>query len=245
MAPFRLLKNIKLGRIANMARDNHPRIRQAHKFARKSGKRDSADRILIVTEGSKTEPQYFNEIRKELRLPTANINVMHSDYGTCPRRIVEYAFDLFTNGDNSKGILPKSFEKVYAVFDRDDHIHYNDALTLAQSLQGKNLRNDQRLAIEFKAIVSVPSFELWLLLHYENCVAPIHRDDVIDHLKNYIPNYEKGKEGLYKLTKDYYDIAKPRAENINFNTTAWDGTESYTEIYLLIEKLRNLKQNRD
>jgi len=31
-----------------MGRDNHPRVRQANKFARKQGKRAPADRLLIV-----------------------------------------------------------------------------------------------------------------------------------------------------------------------------------------------------
>jgi len=56
-----------------MARDNHPKIRQANKMKRKLGARKGADRILIVSEGSKTEPKYFNEIRVDLRLSTANI----------------------------------------------------------------------------------------------------------------------------------------------------------------------------
>ena len=43
---------------------------------------------------------------------------------------------------------------------------------LPDSLNGK-LRNDNQHPILFQAIASVPSFELWLLLHYESIQATI------------------------------------------------------------------------
>ncbi len=46
-----------------MARDNSPRERQKKQLERKQGRRAGYDRILIVSEGSKTEPNYFSEIR--------------------------------------------------------------------------------------------------------------------------------------------------------------------------------------
>jgi len=127
-----------------MARDNSPRIRQAKKLARKQGKRLPADRILIVSEGSKTEPQYFEEIRQALRLPTTSICMLPSDFGTSPDQVVEYAMEIFQNGDAHKKILPKSFEKVYVVFDRDEHEHYFDALKLVKTSQQKKLKTTTR-----------------------------------------------------------------------------------------------------
>ena len=105
---------------------------------------------------------------------TTNVEVRPSELGTAPIQVVQYAKDLFENGDAHKGILPRAFEQVYAVFDRDDHESYFQALRLAESLNGK-LRNDAKQAIMFKAIASVPSFELWLLLHFEDVQAPLHR----------------------------------------------------------------------
>lgn len=51
-----------------MARDNSPKERQRQQLERKLARRDSYDRILIVSEGSKTEPNYFGEIRQAYRL---------------------------------------------------------------------------------------------------------------------------------------------------------------------------------
>ncbi len=46
-----------------------------------------------------------------------------------------------------------------SIGDRDDHDSYHEALTLAESLDGK-LRNDVKQPVIFQAIASVPSFDL-------------------------------------------------------------------------------------
>ena len=150
-----------------MARDNHPKERQLRQLERKQNQRSSCDRILIVSEGSKTEPLYFDEIRVARRLHTANIVVQPSEQGTEPKQVVQFAKDLFLNGNDHKHIRAKAFEQVYAVFDRDDHRTYFEALDLAKSLD-KKLRNDAKQPVVFRAIASIPCFELWLLLHVEN-----------------------------------------------------------------------------
>ncbi len=104
-----------------MTRDNSPKERQQKQLERKQGRRASYDRILIVSEGSKTEPNYFREIRSAYRLHTANVEVRPSELGTAPIRVVQYAQALFENGDRHKSHQRRAFEKVYAVFDRDGH----------------------------------------------------------------------------------------------------------------------------
>ncbi|MDR0701023.1 MAG: RloB family protein, partial [Azoarcus sp.] len=128
-----------------MGRDHQPKYRQ---LERKQGCRAPYDRILIVCEGSKTEPNYFREIRITHRLPTANIIVLPSKLGTAPRQVVECAKEIFESGSQGKirlgkTISPRSFEQVFAVFDRDDHESYFDALDMAASLDGK-LKNDEK-----------------------------------------------------------------------------------------------------
>ncbi len=57
-----------------MGRDNSPKERQRQQLERKKqGRCAGYPRILIVSEGRKTEPLYFDEIRIDQRLPTANI----------------------------------------------------------------------------------------------------------------------------------------------------------------------------
>lgn len=223
-----------------MGRDNRPNERQQKQLERKLGRRASYDRILIVSEGSKTEPNYFSEIRSAYRLHTANVEVQPSQHGTAPIQVVQYAQDLFEQGDSHKNIQPRAFEQVYAVFDRDDHISYFDALQLAESLDGK-LKNDAKQFIRFQAITSVPGFELWLLLHYEDIQAPIHRDDVMRHLKKHIPDYEKGARDVFATTRKSLAVATQRAQALAIRFKAKTSPEPYTAIAEIVKLLTTLR----
>ena len=129
-----------------MARIANGRAKSVRDLQRKQPIRELYDRILIVCEGKKTEPNYFRlysgwcrsegrsfrlrigllarslrtgigsfeEIRKQARIPTAHICVLYSQLGTQPSQVVEYAVTQFFEKKNA-------FEKVFAVFDRDDH----------------------------------------------------------------------------------------------------------------------------
>ncbi|AMM25242.1 RloB family protein [Variovorax sp. PAMC 28711] len=223
-----------------MARDRAPQERQKEQLQRKIGRRASYDRILIVSEGSKTEPNYFNEIRTAHRLHTANVQVRSSELGTAPIQVVQHAKSLFEQGDRHRKIQSRAFEQVYAVFDRDDHPSNVEALRLAESLDGK-LKNDEKQMVRFRAIASVPSFELWLLLHYQDIQAPMHRDEVMRRLKQHIPGYEKGASRTFASTSDRLDVAIARADALARRFTADDAPEPYTAIHELVGLLTKLR----
>ncbi len=219
-----------------MGKDNQPKVRQANKLARKEGLRWSYNRILIVTEGLKTEPLYLNEIRVEYRLSTINVQVQPSQFGTTPLQVVEYAEHLFLNGDDNRSIQPHAFEEVYAVFDRDDHTTYHNALGKAKSLEGK-LHSDLNQVVHFEAIASVPCFELWLLLHFENVLAPLHRTEVYQRLNQFLSGYDKGQAGHFAQTRQYLDVATQKAVFLAAQFTPYDGTNPYTDIHRLVTKI--------
>lgn len=223
-----------------MGRDNQPKDRQLRRKNTKEASRASYDRILIVTEGSKTEPLYLEEICAAYKLHSANVEVQPSLLGTEPLQVVRYAQHLFVNGDLHKGIRPKSFDQIYAVFDRDAHVSYFNALNLAQSLDG-TLRSDENQKVSFKSIASIPSFELWLLLHYEDIQAPIHRNDVMQNLKQYLPAYGKGKSGTFAATQNRLEIATLRAQALAANFTAYTDPEPFTALYELVTLLVALR----
>ena len=150
--------------------------------------------------------------------------------------MVRYAKQLFEAGDPHKRVRARAFEKVFAIFDRDDHKSYFDALKLAESLDGK-LRNDAKQPVEFKAIASVPCFELWLLLHFEDIRHPLHRDEVLTRLKLHMPGYAKGAGGSFATTKASLDIASQRARKLAALSTAFDDTEPSTDIVELVALL--------
>lgn len=224
-----------------MGRDHHPKERRRQHLARKQGVRASYERILIVCEGSKTEPGYIAEIRTECRLHTANVVVRPSELGTAPVQVVQYARELFEQGDRHRRIQARAFERVFAVFDRDEHQSYFEALKLAESLDGK-LRSDSRQPVKFHAVASVPSFELWLLLHFEDIRAPVHRDEVMRRLKNHIPGYAKGGGNIYAQTKANLELAIMRADALAKQFDAYSEPEPFTDMATLVKLLKGLRK---
>jgi hypothetical protein len=215
-----------------MPRDNHPRERQARALARKKPKRPPFDRVLIVTEGAKTEPLYFEDIRKQKRIASAHIEVLHSALGTQPRQVVDFAHQHF--------LATKAFECVFAVFDRDDHTTYVDALARARALDN-TLRNDVKQLVRFYAVPTVPCFELWLLLHYQDQLAPLHRTEALSRLKAHIPGYAKGTTGIYALTEPRIGDANARAARLRSQFAPDDGNDPYTDVDTLVARLRAIR----
>ena len=216
-----------------MPRDNHPRERQARALARKKPQRPPYDRILIVTEGAKTEPLYFEDIRKRKRISSAHIEVIHSPLGTQPRQVVDSAEAKFKE--------TKAFERIYAVFDRDDHTTYANALARAAQLDN-TLKNDERKAVRFFAVPSVPCFELWLLLHFQTVLAFNHRTEVMAKLGQHITGYAKGKTGIYALTEPSIDAATARAGHLRGLFQPAGGADPYTDVDGLVATLRGIRR---
>lgn len=225
-----------------MGKDGQPKHRQAERELRRhKAQRQPAERLLIVCEGSKTEPLYLGEIRQQLRLPSANLQVQPAAYGTEPQRIVEYAERLFTEGQRALGIHARSFDRIVVVFDRDEHHTYHAALQRVAALNGR-LENDERVKVPFEAVVSVPCFELWLLLHFEDVFAPLHRQEAMVRLRAYLAGYAKGQGSHWAVTREHLDAATARANALlAAGHTAEDGAKPCTNIHELVHRLLHLK----
>ncbi|WP_118186223.1 RloB family protein [Paraburkholderia phosphatilytica] len=216
-----------------MARDDHPRLRRARNIERKEARWEAFDRILIVTEGEKTEVNYFEEIRREYRLPSAAVHVCPAD-GTNPLQVVNYASDLC--------VKTHEWERVYAVIDRDDHAHYDEALRVAAQLDGTH-RNDEKKPIMFRVVPSNPCFELWLLLHFQRSEAHIHRDDVVRRLDGHLNGYRKGGRGLFARTRHGLDAAYANAQRLREQLER-PGQNPSTDVDVLVRLLTTLRDQR-
>lgn len=222
-----------------MGKDNQPKHRQKLRdLSRRIAKRQPYESVLIVTEGL-TEANYLNEIRNQCRLSSTNVVALPSAYGTQPIQVVEYAVNLFENGSVEKGIYPSVFDSVYIVFDRDEHKTYLAALEKIKVLNC-NYQNLEGEPVTFNAIPSVPCFEVWLLMHYQEVGASLHRKEALSKLKSYIPDYEKGSIGNWKATNHHLNDAISRALRRTTITNAYDGEEPYTAMFELVKKLLEL-----
>lgn len=71
-------------------------------------------------------------------------------------------------------------DQVWAVFDRDEHNNFADAVRKCEE-NGINVAR------------SNPCFEVWLILHLEEFNRPDGRQAVFDHLCKLRPDYKEGK----------------------------------------------------
>ena len=195
------------------------------------------DKVLIVTEGKKTEPEYFNDLKKYYRIHSANIKIDGSG-DSSPESVVKYGKKLYED-ERSTGA---EFDRVYFVFDKDTHLTYPQALDEIK-------RYRRRRKDTFFAINSVPCFEYWLLLHFIYTTEPFSAtgrlstaDQVIRKLKKYCPDYDKSASALFTKLYDKLETAKVNAINA---LKAADQTETdipSTRVHELVEYLQNIKK---
>lgn len=142
-------------------------------------------RILIVCEGEKTEPNYFEsfeEIQKggyvfDIDCKGGKINTL---------TVVDKAIELRDKAEKSG----KPYDSVWAVFDKDDFPEekFNEAILKAE-------RSGIGCAWSNEA------FELWYVFHFENRITPMSRDEYKERINfniNNSPSYKGKKKYEYK-----------------------------------------------
>jgi RloB-like protein len=136
---------------------------------RRPARRRSRPLILVVCGSAKTESTYLRELRNSVGNPAVDITLVNRDKS--PLQVVEYAIDFVKRDE-------RAFDEVWCVFDVDQ-FDIDPAVRFAQ-------RSRLELA------VSNPCFELWLLLHHDQCKAfCAGYDDVVDRLRRHLPTYDK------------------------------------------------------
>lgn len=83
---------------------------------RKKAKRSSIEKVLIVCEGAKTGPNYFEELKDYYQLNTADV-VVDGNCGSDPWSVYQHAQELAKEAkiDNDP------YDKIFCVFDKDKH----------------------------------------------------------------------------------------------------------------------------
>lgn len=208
--------------------------RPARAFDRRPGKQLLRARILIVCEGEKTEPNYFEDLVAECRLTAADVKICGRECDSAPISVVQYAENLFNEAK------PK-FERVYCVIDRDTHGTFDAAMQLVAT------RNKDG----FKAVVSYPCFEYWLLLHFKysrKCYVKTGsrspgqiaeadlNDEFVKHLK---VEYQKGAKGTYWLLNPMMNVAAKHALKAENDAHQTGERNLSTDVVHLINYLRS------
>ncbi|SEH12971.1 RloB-like protein [Sphingopyxis sp. YR583] len=140
-------------------------MRAARSLKRRVNLREPKRRFVIYTEGKNTEPDYFRAIRKASLGALIDIEIVEA--AGVPATIAKKA-SADAKARSRRGRARSSFEEtdeVWAVFDRDEHPHVEEALARCR-------------AAKVGTAFSDPCFEIWLILHHGDFDRPDNRHEV-------------------------------------------------------------------
>lgn len=144
---------------------------------------------------------YFKAARQRYRLTTAEIVIADNMKGSAPESVVQLAEEKYRDDDG--------YDKVFCVFDRDDHESYQRARDRIVHLRTRTLN-----PLPIDDAISWPCFEVWILLHYERTDRPFNRcAKVIQRIRQaHIHNYEKADEEMAAALIERVDTAIANAD---------------------------------
>ncbi len=188
---------------------------------------------LIVTEGTKTEPQYFRAIKD-------TINQKYHG---------RIQLDIYGEGDNTVGLFEKAkrravgnpavtYKHVWVVYDTDDFPsdRINKTAEMCQASSG-----DDTI---YHAVWSNQCIELWYLLHFSYFHSDVSRSGYWPKLSEWVGSigagsYEKNRADMFDILRPYMDVAIANARKLERQNVGKPPANAApgTKVYELIEKL--------
>ena len=161
-------------------------------------------KMTIFCEGKNTEPSYFRALRDAYSSVSPTLKIL-GGIGvpfTVASKAVAKAKEqrALTNARRGDG-QTANIDEVWAVFDRNEHPRYEEAVNLCQAHGVFVARSN-------------PCFELWLILHEQDYDRPNSRKGVQSDLQRIRPEYRmrKGKTPDCKDLVTRVVVAEERAQ---------------------------------
>ena len=200
---------------------------------RKENVREKLVRFLIVCEGTKTEPHYFEALIKNYISTVREVTIEGEGRDTVA--LVDRTLEIKQELERKNAM---SFDRVWVVFDKDDFDDFNDAIKKANKLG-------------FHSAWTNEAFELWYYLHFEYLDTGIGRADYIKKLEEAFKEklgdshfeYKKGNPDIYSLLQQYgrEDLAKRFAQQLRglYTGTDYAAHKPCTMVDKLVEELEH------
>ncbi len=203
---------------------------------RDAKKQVTAEHHLIISEGTETEPNYFDEFAKEINKKFPDkIKVIPKGKGKGTTDLLQDAINEVNNSE----ITPKH---VWIVYDKDD---YSDDSFDRVKYECDKL-NRRNFNIRYHAIWNLPNFEYWILLNFVKYESKLNKDTCLKKVreffeskqlgvynKNNVDNYQKllpyleqGIKNSKEISENYDEFLPPSKRNPS------------TEVYKIFEYLR-------
>lgn len=188
---------------------------------------------LIVTEGTETEPVYFEAIQRA-------INEQYRG---------RIQLDIFGEGTNTVFLFdrakylaehsPNTYRHVWVVYDTDDFPkdRINEVVELCQTNSTEET--------EYHALWSNQCIELWYLLHFSYMHSDLHRTEYWPKLTECLEcieagEYKKNRSDMYALLRPYLETAIAFAKRLDQDNADLPPSQAApgTKVYELLEKLK-------
>jgi len=202
---------------------------------RRVGTREERKRILVVCEGTKTEPNYFEAFKQDLPPNVVRLDICGEGANTLS--LVTRAKEI--RDGQSGGDYP--FDQTWVVFDRDSFApaDFDNAIHMAESAG-------------MCCAWSNEAFELWYVLHFEYRDSAMSRTDYRGKLTSLLgERYEKNDPCMCQKLKlrGNQDQAVAWAETLfqNFRSSATPPSRSNpcTTVFKLVAELNKFKPEDD
>lgn len=215
----------------------HPQKKSEEWYSKKRNKRKliAPERHLILCEGTKTEPNYFQEIKNRIDNKyrgRININIIPTKKGRL--NLLNQAIEMVKS---SKA----NYDHIWLVYDKDD-FNKDEFDNTVYKIEAMNEKNED---IKYHALWSNQCIEVWFLLHFIDLKVDVCRDEYIDKINEswkkcgICGSYTKNDIQIYNKLEKYQDIAVKRAKKIIDENK--DKTPSHiapaSKIYEIIELL--------
>ncbi len=188
---------------------------------------------LIVTEGTETEPPYFNAMRTIINANYPDkINVKVEGKGDNTLSLYYKAKDLAEKSANG-------YRHVWVVYDTDDFpaAHIDETARLCEA--------DSNNETTYHAIWSNQCVEIWFLLHFSFMQSDLHRSEYWPKLTEILKSlgegeYRKNRDDMYRILCPYMDDAIVNAQKLEEINEGKAPSKSApgTMIHILVEKLK-------
>lgn len=183
---------------------------------------------MIVGEGE-TEQEYFEAARVHFNLTTAEVVVADNTKGSAPISVVECA--------EERAAEQGGYDAIFCVFDRDGHESFDRARTKIRGLASR-----ARNRLNIREAISVPCFELWVLLHLERTDRPFQNcSAVVARIRNlFLRDYEKADAQIAKRLLEKVETVLANAQWLTGREEIVGGSP-FTSVGALVQHLKDVE----
>ena len=188
---------------------------------------------LIVTEGTETEPPYFNAMGAVINKNYPDrINVKVEGEG-------DNTLNLYSKAKSLAKQSANGYRHVWVVYDTDDFpaAHIDETARLCEA--------DSNDETTYHAIWSNQCVELWFLLHFSFMQSDLHRNEYWPKLTDILKSlgegeYHKNRDDMYRILYPFMDVAITNAQKLERINERKMPSKSApgTMIHTLVKKLK-------